>query len=147
MTEEQERYLVYFIGKEMYASPLLSIREVLEYQKPKFMPNMKPYVPGVVNIRGAIVGVVDLRSKFNIPAEVSRKTCMLLCDTGTGPIAAIVDMVDRVCAFEEEDIERKPVVQSRIERSYLVGVAKLRENLVVIMDLNKSLSEESLNVA
>ena len=147
MTCNEEKYLVYAICNELYGSPLLSVREVLEYQKPKFMPNMAKHFSGVVNVRGAIVGVVDLRTKFGSTADVNRKTSMLLCDTETGPIAAVVDHVDCVVAFGDSDLERKPPVQSKIDQSYLLGVAKMKEKLVTIIDLNKSLSEENLKAA
>jgi purine-binding chemotaxis protein CheW len=147
MTSNDNKYLIYSIGGESYGSPLLTVREVLEYQKPKFMPNMASHFSGVINVRGAIVGIVDLRSKFSLSNDVNRKTAMLLCDTPNGPIAAVVDQVDCVAGFAENEIEVKPPVQPRMSQDYLLGVAKMKSNLVTLVDLNKLLSDENLKAA
>ena len=141
------RFLIYKIGSETYGSPLLSIREVLEYQKPKQMPNMMKFFAGVINVRGAIVGVVDLRTKFNCSEEITRKTIMLLCDTDKGPIAAVVDSVECVMQLKNDELDAKPPIQSNVQQDYLIGVAKTKENLITIIDLHKSLNDSQLKAA
>lgn len=147
MNANEMKYLVFSIGGDFYCSPLLSIREVLEFQQPKIMPNMVNYFSGVINVRGAIVGVLDMRTKFGLTSKNSSKTPLLLCDTDKGAIAAIVDSVDRVQEFTEEEIERKPPVQSRVKQDYLLGVAKSKEQLITIVDLHKLLTEVELKVS
>ncbi|HEY8271132.1 MAG TPA: chemotaxis protein CheW [Pseudobdellovibrionaceae bacterium] len=147
LNENDYKYLVYKIGNELYSSPLLSVREVLEYQNPKYMPNMVHHFSGVINVRGAIVGVLDLRLKFGLPNPVGPKTSILLCDTGRGLIAAVVDSVECVQEFAETDVDRKPVVMSKVKQEYLAGVAKSKEQLVTILDLHKFLTEEELKAA
>jgi purine-binding chemotaxis protein CheW len=147
MNENDSKYLIFNIGEDQYGSPLLSIREVLEYQKPKFMPNMVASFSGVINVRGAIVGVVDLRSRFSINNVVGPKTAMLLCDTEKGSIVAVVDLVESVIEFEPENIEAKPPIKSRVEQKYLIGVAKRKEQLITILDLHKLLNEEEYKAA
>ena len=147
MSENDSKYLIYNIGDEKYGSPLLSIREVLEYQKPKFMPNMVASFSGVINVRGAIVGVVDLRNRFSIANSVGPKTAMLLCDTEKGAVVAVVDLVESVVEFEGGNIEIKPPIKSRVEQKYLIGVAKRDEELVTILDLHKLLNEEEYKAA
>lgn len=147
MTENDSKYLIFRIGNELYSSPLLSIREVLEYQKPKPMPNMVSYFAGVINVRGTIVGVVDLRSKFDVENKINAKTAMLLCDTERGSIAAIVDTVDSVLEFKPETLERKPAIKSKVAQDYLIGVAKNGDDLITVIDLHKSLTDEEFKVA
>lgn len=148
MNDNEMRFLIYKIGDEVYGSPLLSVREVLEFQKPKFMPNMVSYFVGVINVRGAIVGVIDMRSKFGVPETIKGgQTAMLLCDTDKGPIAAIVDAVESVQLIEEKELEKKPPVQSRVNKNYMIGVAKNKDRLVTIVDLLRSLADEELKVA
>lgn len=144
MTENDLKYLIFKVGGELYASHLLSVREVLECQKPKFMPNMVSYFSGVINVRGAIVGVVDLRLKFGAPAVHTSRTAMLLCDTPKGSIAAIVDRVECVHQFSESDFDRQPMVRSNVPGDYLLGVAKRKETLVTVIDLHKLLTQEEL---
>lgn len=145
--EDDLRFLVFRIGEDHYGSPLLSIREVLEYQKPKPMPNMVKHFSGVVNIRGAIVGVIDLKVKFNYPVNSSSRQAMLLCDTEKGPLAAIVDIVESVILLQEEDFDKQPPVKSITNQKYILGVAKNQKHLVTILDLHQLLLEEELKAA
>lgn len=147
MIDKENKFLVYKIGDLFYGSPLLSIREVLEYQPPKPMPNMVPHFSGVVNVRGLIVGIIDLRVKFRCPTEVGRKAAMLLCDTTEGPLAAIVDSVESVQQFENDQFEKDVAVQSNIERDYLLGIAKDKNHLITIIDLHKSMENSNLKAA
>lgn len=147
LNENNYKYLVYKIGSELYCSPLLSVREVLEYQNPKYMPNMVNHFSGVINVRGAIVGVIDLRIKFGLSNQVGLKTSILLCDTDRGSIAAVVDSVECVQELLESDIDRKPPIMSKIRQEYLIGVAKSKEQLITIVDLHKFLTEEELKAA
>lgn len=146
-SEAESKYIVYKIGEELYASPLLSVREVIEYQKPKFIPNMVNYFSGVINVRGTIVGVVDFRAKFNLPNKVDRKTSLLLCDSTEGPVAALVDSVESVIEILENDLEKNPPVKTQIEKTYMIGVAKYKDKLITVIDILKSLSEEHLKIA
>jgi purine-binding chemotaxis protein CheW len=142
--EDDSKYLVYKIGDEFYASPLLSVREVMEYQKPKFIPNMVKHFTGVINVRGSIVGVVDFRIKFNLPQKNSPRTSMLLCDTEEGPVAALVDSVDFVVDLTQNEIDLKPPIRTQIGTNYLIGVAKKGDKLITLIDILKSLTEEHL---
>jgi len=147
-TEDTEhRYLVFRIGEEQFACPLLSVREVLEYQKPKHMPNMVSYFPGVINVRGSIVGVVDLRTKFGAPSSVERRTAMLLCDTENGAVAAVVDLVESVRQIKPECIDRETTLLSKIDTRYLNGVARVDDKLVTVVDLHQSLLEDQMKAA
>ena len=148
MTNENElRFIIYKIGDETYGSALLSVREVLEFQAPKFMPNMIKSFSGVINVRGAIVGVIDMRLKFGFPDTHQRKTAMLLCDTDRGPIAAVVDCIDCVLEISESNMEKEPPIRSKVASSYLMGVAKNKEQLITIIDLQKALTEEEFKLA
>lgn len=144
MNENESKYLIFRIENEYYGSPLLSIREVLEYQKPKHMPNMVSYFSGVINVRGAIVGVIDMRVKMNCKANNNNRTAMLLCDTERGTIAAIVDSVECVHEFNESEIEKKPAIQSKMPLDYLLGVAKKQDQLITIVDLHRLMTQEEL---
>jgi purine-binding chemotaxis protein CheW len=139
---KDSRFLIFRIGEETYGSPLLSVREVLEYQKPKFMPNMVKHFAGVINVRGAIVGVVDMRVKFGMKSSEEQRMAMLLCDTERGAVAAIVDQVESVLNIEDKDLDLDPPVQSKLGKEYLVGVAKNQNKLITIINLHKSLTDE-----
>ncbi len=146
-TVKDARFLIFKIGEETYGSPLLSVREVLEYQKPKFMPNMVRHFAGVINVRGAIVGVIDMRIKFGLKHSDGERLAMLLCDTERGAVAAIVDQVESVLTIDDKDLDLDPPVQTKLGKEYLVGVAKNQDKLITIINLHKSLTEEEFKVA
>ena len=140
----EDRFLLFWIGSELYGTPLLDVREVVEYQEPKFMPNMVNHFAGVINIRGSIVGVADLRKKFGQKTDVSRFTAFLVCDTEQGPLAATVDRVESVVSIASQDLERKPPVVTQIDSGYLLGIAKIKDRLATIIELQKTMSEDQL---
>jgi purine-binding chemotaxis protein CheW len=140
----EDRFLLFWVGSELYGTPLLDVREVVEYQEPKFMPNMVGHFAGVINIRGSIVGVADLRKKFNQKTEVNRFTAFLVCDTEQGPLAATVDRVESVVSIPSQDLEQKPPVVTHVDTSYLLGIAKIKDRLATIIQLQKTMSEDHL---
>ena len=142
MNQADSKFLVFKVGDELFASPLLSIREVLEYQNPKPMPNMVPHFSGVINVRGAIVGVVDLRTKFLVNSTPGAKNPLLLCDTPRGTIATIVDSVEKVQEILDADIETNPPIQVKVDVTYLKGVARVANQLITIVDIHELLNDE-----
>lgn len=140
----ENRYILFCIGNETYGTPLLDVREVVEYQEPKFMPNMISHFVGVINIRGSIVGVMDLRKRFKTTGDITRTTALLVSDTTQGSIAAIVDRVDSVISIDKSMIEEKPPIITNVSQEYLIGVAKVKNNLVTLIQLHHLLNDEKL---
>ena len=144
MNKESDRYLLFDVGGETYGAPLLTIREVVEYQKPKFIPNMDSLFSGVINIRGAIVGVLDLRGKFQAQSQYTPQTALLVCDTEQGPIAAVVDQVSAVVGLDEGEIEKHAAIKVPIDQDFVVGIAKHNGKLITLINLLGVLSAEKL---
>lgn len=144
VTGAEARYLLFKVGDEVYGTPLLGVREVVEPQPTKKMPNTVKYFKGLINIRGEIVGVIDLRSRFSQPDDVEGKA-LIVFDTDAGAVGALVDQVDSVLAIPENVIESNPNVGSVVPIDYVVGIAKLNEMLVSLIDLNKTLGNEELS--
>lgn len=140
----EARYLLFKVGEEVYGTPLLGVREVVEPQPCKKMPNTVNYFKGLINIRGEIVGVIDLRTRFNQSDDVEGKA-LIVFDTEAGAVGALVDQVDSVLAIAENVIEKNPNVGSVVPIEYVVGIAKLNEMLVSLIDLNKTLGMEELS--
>jgi purine-binding chemotaxis protein CheW len=144
MNDENNRFLLFSVGGEDYGTPLLTVREVVEYQTPKYIPNMDSAFSGVINIRGTIVGVLDLRQKFNANSTVQRGVALLVCDTEQGPIAAVVDQVKAVVVLPDDKIEKQPPVRTQVKKDFVIGVAKLEDQLVTLIDLLSALSAEKI---
>lgn len=141
-----EKYLIYQLGPELFATPLIEIRSVIEYHQAKPIPHTQPYFKGVINIRGEIIGVIDLRERLGIKGD-EKPDAQLIFDTDGGPLAATVDRVHSVSRLTDPSIERKAGTdtQGRGERAYFMGVGKLDDKLLTLVSLKKVASSESLS--
>ena len=140
----ENRYLLFYVGTEVYGAPLLDVKEVIEYQEQKPVPNMVSHFTGVINLRGAIVGVIDLRKKFGVPTEITRMTTMLICETKQGMLAAIIDRVESVNVISSDMIDANPPVVTHVKADYLAGIARLTDRLVTLVNLKNFISDENL---
>jgi purine-binding chemotaxis protein CheW len=136
------KYLIFRLGREVYGTPLLGVREVLEPQPPKPLPNTAKHFMGLINMRGQIMGVIDLRIRFDYPISQGETTAYLVFETETGPIAAIVDHVEAVANIELKDMENKPNIRSQVPIDFLIGATVHNNQLITLIDLNKTLSLE-----
>lgn len=139
---ENSKYLVFRLGTELYGTPLLGVREVLEPLNPKPIPNTVEHFKGLINVRGQIMGVVDLRGRFGYPRESPVTLAYLIFETDAGPIAAIVDKVEAVYRFEDAQAQKKPHIRSQVPMDFLLGASTYQNQLVTLIDLNKTLSGE-----
>ena len=142
--EDKERYLVYRIKDELYASPLLDFKEVIEFIRPKVVPNMPNYFSGMVNLRGLIMGVIDLRKKLGYPDEYHQKPSMLICETDVGPLAAIIDKVEFVIYFSPSEIQDLKV-EGKVDISCFKGFIQYQEHLISVIDIKKFVSNIEKN--
>lgn len=143
--ESSDKYIVFQMGSELFATSLLEIREVIETQTPKPIPNMAPYFKGVINIRGEIIGVIDLRERLGI-AERNQSLCQLVFETSAGPLAAIVDRVHSVIVADPATLERRANIAQGTDRAYFIGVGKVGERIVTFISLPKIISGEAMTI-
>ncbi|NRA63378.1 MAG: purine-binding chemotaxis protein CheW [Pseudobacteriovorax sp.] len=138
------KYLVFRLDSELYGTDLLSIREIIEPQKIKSVPLTHDYFLGVINIRGEIVGIIDLRRKFHIPAEESEKSAFVIFEIpGSQPIAALVNEVVSVLEIEPNDID-SATIESHIDQRYISGVAKSKLGLINIIELKQLIEDDEI---
>lgn len=150
MTEEENKieegesqYLIFDLDEHRYGTLLLSIREIVECKKVKPVPNTIVSFLGVMNLRGQIIGVIDLRSRF-LEAEPSLDGELLVFETEVGPIGALVDKVISVTDISAENIEFRPNIVCSIPIEYLTGIARVGDELITIVDLARVLQSEEL---
>lgn len=142
--QDTHKYLIYQLGSENFATPLIEVREVVEFRSAKPIPHTSVFFKGVINIRGEIVGVVDLRERLNIPASAT-PMAQLIFETENGPLAAIVDRVHSVTIILEKDLERRPAVHGADkDRAYFLGVGKVEDKLITVVSLRKILTPDQL---
>ncbi len=145
LDDSSDKFIVFHMGNELFAASLIEVREVIEHQPPKPIPNMAPYFKGVINIRGEIVGVVDLRERLGI-RDGKTPLCELVFETPSGPLAAIVDRVHSVIVYNVSDLERRPNVSQGNDRAYFLGIGKVDETIVTFISLPKIVGNESMAI-
>lgn len=145
---EPGQYLTFLLGSEMYALGILAIKEIIEYRTPTEVPMMPGCLRGVINLRGAVVPVMDLQSRFGRAASpVSRRTCIVIVEVPVGNacqvIGVVVDAVSEVLEIPAADIEPAPAFGARIRREFIAGMGKVRERFVILLDAAHVLALES----
>ena len=149
---EQQQYLTFTLGDEMFAIGILAIREIIEYGHLTEVPMTPPFIRGVINLRGAVVPVIDMAVRFGRPAgEVTKRTCVVIIeiDNGNGganQMGIVVDAVSEVLEIPPSDIEPPPQFGARIRTDFISGMGKVDGKFVVMLDVNKVLSIEVVAV-
>lgn len=141
---EDKSFLIFKLGQELYGTPLLDVREVSGYQKPKPVPHSAKYFSGVINIRGEILATLDLRSKYNFEIKFDQTTTLLVFETTAGNIAVIVDGLLAVVNFEEGQIDQGNHIDMGFPQESFIGIGKLKEGMVTLLDLRQILQKDSI---
>lgn len=155
MTDEQARpdqYVSFLLAGEEYAVSILRAREIVAYDTITRVPRMAASVRGVLNLRGQVIPVIDLAAKLGLSAtEVTRWTCVLVVDVDLDgeplQLGILVDSVSDVLDLSPGDVEPPPQFGARIRLSYLTGIGKVGEKLVLLLDIDRILAAEDLLAA
>ena len=145
--DDDARFLLFRIGGQLYGTPLLGLREVVEPQEPKPIPNTVSFFSGVINIRGQVVGVVDLRKRFGCEASKLPRMALMVFSTESGPLGALVDEIECVVKIPATKIESKAVIRTQVPADYFIGIGNQDGRLISLIDLNKILGPEELKAA
>jgi purine-binding chemotaxis protein CheW len=149
-TEELvSQYLTFEIGGEEYAASILKIREIIAYQQLTKVPKVPGWVRGVINLRGAVVPVIDLALIFRqAPTVVGKQACIVIAEvagnSGYTVMGILVDAVRQVTEWKKEEIEDPPSFGTRIRIEYLLGMGRSGEHFSLILDTDKLLSTDEL---
>ena len=149
--EEQQQYLTFLLGDEMFAIGILSIREIIEYGFVTAVPMTPPFIRGVINLRGAVVPVVDLALRFDRSARPnSRRTCIVIVDIesdgGNQEMGVVVDAVNEVLEIPPGDIEPPPEFGARIRSDFIRGMGRIDGKFVIVLDVNRILQVDEVAV-
>jgi purine-binding chemotaxis protein CheW len=153
LQEDQPQYLTFRIGREEFAIGIVAIREIMEYTDPTEVPMTPDFIRGVINLRGAVVPVIDLCARFGREqTDVSRKTCIVILEveveyeeeTMRQVIGVIVDEVSQVLEIAAGEIEPPPRFGARIRTEFISGMAKVDGRFVIVLDVQRVLDVEEL---
>jgi purine-binding chemotaxis protein CheW len=143
------KYLAFHLGREEFAIQVLKVREIMGLQDITAVPQTPPYIKGVINLRGKVIPVVDLRRKFDLPdTEYTPRTCIIVVqvpgETGPMLMGIIVDGVSEVLNIAATDIEDTPDFGDGVQTPYLLGMAKSKGKVKILLDINQVLSAADL---
>ncbi|MEN3185354.1 MAG: chemotaxis protein CheW [Atribacterota bacterium] len=143
----QELQLVAFqLGEESYGVDIAQVQEIIRMQPVTKVPGAPTFVEGVINLRGRVIPVLDLRKRFNLPARQDTKdTRIVVVEVPPHTVGMIVDAVDEVLRISDDKVEPPSPFIASIDTEYLRGVGKLEGKLLILLDLSKVLSKEEKN--
>ena len=151
--QSTHQYLTFTLGQEIFAIGILQIKEIIEYGNLTEIPMMPSFIRGVINLRGAVVPVIDLTARFGGKAsDIGRRTCIVIVEiTQTiddaevrQDIGVVVDSVNEVLEIPQTEIEPPPAFGARIRADFISGMGKVAGHFVIILNINLILSIEEM---
>lgn len=140
------RYLIFELDDELYGVCLLDIKEVLRSRPAKPVPYMKDYFQGIINLRGKIVSVLDLRLKFNKKIQPDKPGFFIIIEAEQNMVGVIVDDILKVENILPEEIEKNPHLELSFPAEFYIGVGKKEDALINLIDLSKILTKDDMRV-
>lgn len=145
------KYLTFELDGEEYGLEILKVKEIIGIMKITSVPQTPVYVKGVVNLRGKVIPVIDLRIKFDMePIEYSERTCIIVVDIANGAqngfmMGIVVDSVSEVLNIASEEIEDTPTFGTKLDTEYILGMAKVKGGVKILLDIGKVLSVQEIS--
>ena len=145
---DQFKFLTFMLGEETYGLPILQVQAINQLQPITHVPRMPEYIKGVINLRGKIVTVIDLRLKFGLPErEYNDRTCIIVVDLDQGAKVSglVVDVVSEQLDIDAVNIEPPPA-EGGIALEYLTGIGKAKGKVIMLLDPQKILSTQDMDL-
>jgi purine-binding chemotaxis protein CheW len=148
-SEQMHQYLTFVLSGEVFAIGILAIKEIIEYAHLTAVPMTPPYVRGVINLRGAVVPVLDLSVRFGKEASpVTKRTCIVIIevdvDGARHDVGVVVDTVNAVLDIPASEIEPPPSFGAHIRTDFVLGMGKVNGKFVIVLDVNQVLAAEEM---
>ena len=138
------KYLTFLLDNEEYGLEILKVRELIGIMGITKVPQTPDFVEGVINLRGKVIPVIDLRSKFGLPrAEYNEATCIIVVDVGM-LMGIIVDTVQEVHDISANNIEPPPNLGSAVDTDFILGMGKVNDGVKILLDIDKVLTSQEL---
>ncbi len=147
--ERAGKYLTFLIGKEEFGVAVLKVREIMGIQDITEVPQTPPHLKGVINLRGKVVPIIDLRVKFGVAAEFADRTCIVvvqvqLASDQTVPMGLIVDRVEEVASLSAAEIEPAPDFGAKLSTDFMLGLAKGKGQVKTLLDIDRVIAAETI---
>lgn len=143
----RQEFLAFMLGSEKYGVDILKVQEIRDYQNVTPIPNTPPYIKGVINLRGVIVPVFDMRLKFNLQeAPYDQFTVVIILNILGKVVGMVVDSVSDVVTLTQDQISSPPDFGNEIHTEYLVGVGNVGDQMLLILDLDRLMSGDDVGI-
>jgi purine-binding chemotaxis protein CheW len=152
MADREGKYLTFTLAGEEYGIGILKVKEIIGLMPITTVPRTPEFVKGVINLRGKVIPVVDLRRKFGMEEiPYTERTCIIVVEIAgqTGPvlIGVVVDSVSEVLKIKDHDIEETPTFGVRLNTDYILGMAKMSGGVKILLDIDKVLGGEEITLS
>jgi len=150
ITIKTGKYLTFILAQEEYGIGILKVKEIIGMMPITTIPRTPTFVKGVINLRGKVIPIIDLRLKFNMDAiPYSDRTCIIVVeidsDASTVLIGIVVDAVSEVLNIREDEIEETPKFGTKLNTEYILGMAKIQKGVKILLNIDQVLSSEEIN--
>ena len=149
MLDKEGKYLTFALGPEEYGLEILKVREIIGYMDITSVPQTPAHVKGVINLRGQVIPVIDLRAKFGMETtEVTDQTCIIVVETSRGEnefsTGIVVDRVQEVLDIDGKNIEMAPQFGQSVNTDFILGMGKVGDSVKILLDIDQVLASTDL---
>jgi purine-binding chemotaxis protein CheW len=151
MGDKEGKYLTFTLAEEEYGIGILKIKEIIGMLPITSVPQTPEFVKGVINLRGKVIPVMDLRLRFGMPSiDYTERTCIIVVEiggqAGTILVGIVVDAVSEVLNIKGDDIEKTPTFGTKLNTDYILGMAKMEGGVKILLDIDQVLSGDELTL-
>ena len=148
--DKESKYLTFALGNEEFGLEILKVREIIGYMDITAVPQTPAYVKGVINLRGKVIPVVDLRAKFGMAeVEITEESCIIVVEISRAErksqTGIVVDHVSEVLDIAETEIEDAPQFDSGVDTSFILGMGKIGETVKILLDIDRVLADDDFS--
>jgi purine-binding chemotaxis protein CheW len=152
LLDKEGKYLTFALAQEEYGLEILKVREIIGYMDITAVPQTPHHVKGVINLRGQVIPVIDLRANFGMETtDVTEETCIIVVEISQGDrsfsTGIVVDHVQEVLDISGQDIEEAPQFGSSVDTDFILGMGKIGDSVKILLDIDKVLAGDRLDLA
>lgn len=143
----EKEYLTFKLGNEEYGLDILKVQEIRGYEPPTRIANAPSFIKGVVNLRGTIVPIVDMRVRFNCPnADYNDFTVVIILNLRSRIVGIVVDSVSDVMALAPENVRSAPDIESTVDNGSILGLGSIGERMLILLDIERLMSSPDMGL-
>lgn len=143
----EKEYLTFKLGNEEYGLDILKVQEIRGYEPPTRIANAPSFIKGVVNLRGTIVPIVDMRVRFNCPnADYNDFTVVIILNLRSRIVGIVVDSVSDVMALAPENVRSAPDIESTVDNASILGLGSIGERMLILLDIERLMSSPDMGL-